>query len=421
MLPQTVTSESHEEEFYKEDKCYKRRGDWVAKIYPSGDFTIGKRQPVRNDKNYKPLDGLDTYVDSGGAVRYLAEARQSRVFSDSEKLERISIDFQKAGQMGLADFFGDRYAKEILSGNQEIITDSSGYEENFISSSENTSLMGLSVATNSHRDSKNNKKSSKKSQRRGMGGITSYGKRITRSGVAMLEDYYGRDCLSFGTATLPFLSYEELKRVCENWGVIANRFFFGLTRLLESRGLSKDYVFVTEIQEERYEKFGQVCPHLHWIMQGKKTRRQFWLVLPSEIRELWERILGNFLGRVIDGSTATRIEKPVKSLRKEMGKYLSKGAKIINRLKEDGKENYLPSAYHGSSRLFKRKIKEAIKVLSGQDCDDFIDSLFRASSKDLLSFRPIQWEIPNAGGKKITIGFVGFVKKIELIYQLIAA
>jgi hypothetical protein len=281
--------------------------------------------------------------------------------------------------------------------------------------------MGLSDAINSRNDTQNAVKTSKTRSKRGTVGITSYGKRMTRSAAAMLEDKFGRDCLSFGTATLPFMSKAENELICQNWGAIANRFFEKLTRLLEKRGLSKDYCFVTEIQEKRFDKYGIVAPHLHWIMQGKLTKKAMWLILPHEVKVMWEQVLGNFLKRDVDGSTATRIEKPKKSLKQEMGKYLSKGTKIIKKIVGKLQGDLLPSAYHGSSRALKKEIKAAIIILQGDECESFIDNLESMKEMNLISFIPILWEIPDSGGKQIAVGFVGWLRDVQTVSQFLAA
>ena len=405
----------------------KRKGDWKARIFPSGDFTVGRNQSLKSSKGEHPLNGIGSHQTFYGATKVSVPARNIEIDTKPEILEKISLAYEQVGNQELADRFACRYAFETLSGDYAIAPPKNGdYNVEAIQNGDDwgdlsPSPMGLSVATISRSDSSNPLKSCKIRSKKGTKGITSYGKRMTRSAATMLEDKFGRDCLSFGTATLPFMSQAENELVCQNWGVIANRFFEKLTRLCDRRGLSKDYCFVTEIQENRFDRYGIVAPHLHWIIQGKLTKRSHWLILPSEVKLIWEGVLGNFLKRSIDGSTATRIEKPKKSLKKEMGKYLSKGTKIIKKIAELGKSYLLPSAYHGSSKSLKKEIKDAIIILQGDDCELFIDNLENMKQMDLISFIPILWEIPDSGGKFVAIGFVGWLRNIEVVSKFLLA
>lgn len=400
---------------------HKRRGDWKARIFPSGDFTIGRNQPVKADKASNPLQGISSHKTFYGATKVSVPDRTVETDYKAATLEKIAIAFDHAGNQQLSERFAYRYAMTVLNGDHDFKPDSSLDVPGDDWGDDMPPPMGLSDAINSRSTPQNLVKTSKTRSRRGTVGITSYGKRMTRSAAAILEDKFGRECLSFGTATLPFMSKAENELICQNWGDIANRFFEKLTRLCERRGLSKDYCFVTEIQEQRFDRYGIVAPHLHWIIQGKLTKRSHWLILPSEVKSMWEQVLGNFLKRPVDGSTATRIEKPRKSLKQEMGKYLSKGTKIIKKINEQNKGFLLPSAYHGSSRALKQQIKDAIVTLRGDECETFIDNLESMKEMNLISFVPILWEIPDSGGKQIAVGFVGWLRDIKTVSQFLAA
>jgi hypothetical protein len=249
-------------------------------------------------------------------------------------------------------------------------------------------------------------------------GITSRGKRMVRSGAAILEDKYGRECITFGTATLPPLLAEEIIMVCNGWSDLTRQFFQEVGRLLERRGLSTEYLSVTEIQEKRFDRWGQVMPHLHWLMQGRLNRRSHWLILPGEIQAIWQRLLSNLLGRSIDCSAATRIEKPRKSLRAELGKYLSKGGAVIKKIVEAGKADLLPSAYYNASQSLKQEVKQAIVILSGDFCLEFIDSLESLQRQGMLKFRKIMHQFED--GLEICLGFVGFLLDRALQIALVA-
>lgn len=356
------------------------RGEFVAKVYPSGDFTIGRSQPLKRDRHdYDPLDGITK--DGFGIAN---ESRSPEIEADGLELWKIAESYEKAGNEALAEHFG-RSAGDVLS----------------------RSSLGLSVASISHRPRK----------KKGSLGITPQNKRFVKSGAVILEKEFGKKNVCFGTATLPALSQEDLETVCVNWSDLVRKFFQSLTRLLERRGVSTDYLFVTEIQEKRYEAWHQVCPHLHWISQSRASYWSDWAASSTEISALWNRQLVNLLGKQVDSQFATRVESPRKSLSKEVGKYLSKGGKLIRQIVQDGCGHYLPTAYVGMSRSLRAKIKRSIAQLTGDQALNFIDSLEAMSRAGLLCFRPICLEY---AGRTITVGWVGFIKDESVQIALVA-
>lgn len=386
----------------------RRKGQWRGKLFPSGDFTIGKNQPPRTDKGVHPLDGIGSHTTFYGATKVSIPARDLHQDVDVKVLEKISLAYQDAGNQELADRFGYRYAVELDQQTRYAIAqglvinppdqDGDDWSNMDVGAS---APMGLSDVINSH-------KLSKKKARRGSKGISSSAKRLVRSSLTLLEKEFGRGCLTFGTATLPPMEVHELEKICLDWSNIVRKFFQEITRLLDRRGLSQDFVQVTEIQEKRYLAWGQVCPHLHWIMQGRKSLRSQWAITPDEIRSLWERILSNCLGRPVDGKAATRIEKPKKSLAVELGKYMSKGGKLIKQIATSDKSHLLPRAYWGSSRSLKKKVKAAIKIMFGDECEAFIDSLEALKANGLASYIHIFLEMED--GYNLCIGIVGWIR-----------
>ena len=214
--------------------------EYICKRWPDHSFTIGKSQPVKHDKGNHPLDGISK---DGFGTAYTP--REPEVDLNGERLFELAQKFEAAGLENEAYLVGQAAGNAIAN-------EGDGLNE----------TMGLSVATNYH-----------KRTRKGLKGITPQGKRMVRSCAAILEDKYGRECITFGTATLPPLLAEEIVMVCNSWSDLTRKFFQELRRLLQRRGLSTDFVYVTEIQEKRFDRWGQVYPHLHWLMQGRLSRR----------------------------------------------------------------------------------------------------------------------------------------------------
>jgi hypothetical protein len=343
-------------------------------------------------------------------------ARQPQHEADPSRLERIALDFEKAGNQEMADYFSDRYASEILSGKYAL---ENGDRLVQIGDDLAVPPLGLSDATICH---KSPPKNGIKPAKRGSKGITAHGRRRVRCACALLEQKYGKKCLSFLTATLPaFANADEFRLICSKWSYVVRAFIQELKRILVRRGYPVSMVWVTEIQEDRYQYSGEVAPHLHLVMIGKLHRfAKNWAIAKGEVRSLWERILSNLLGRIVTCQAATRVERPRKSLQGEFSSYLSKGGKMIEQIVKDGKADQLPSSYSGCSDNLKKAIDSRTEILKGKEAEDFIDSLEDMKQAGLLFYKPIIIYAKNLG-KEITVGFVGWIKEPEIVTQFLAA
>jgi hypothetical protein len=204
-----------------------------------------------------------------------------------------------------------------------------------------------------------------KRTKRGSKGMTAYARRSVRSCAVILEERYGLDCLSLATCTLPTSDTSELERICRAFSEIIRVFKQKLERRLERYGLLGDVVLVVEIQEKRYRSWGLVCPHLHLVFPGRRSKIDPWVITPSELREMWESVLENVLNRPVDGSASTRIEAPRKSLKRELGKYLTKGGTLLRDIVKAGKGDLLPSAWWGGTAMVKKEERDRRVTLTG--------------------------------------------------------
>lgn len=393
------------------------KSDFVVKERPSGGFSIGRSQPPKVDKHYKPLEGISSHQTFYGATKVSIAARQPDwLEADPARLERISLDFEKAGELEKAEFFADRYAYELFNSSKPLEN-----LDHLVIDGDDLDVppLGLSDATNCHKLPPLNRK---KPVKRGSKGISTKQKHNVVESGYLLEKRYGKNNLSFLTATLPaFCDRSELDLICLHWSDLIRKFIQELGRLLEKRGYPVEMVWTTEIQEDRYLETGDVCPHLHLVMIGKKHRYQKdYAIHFSEVRSLWERILGNLLDRPVTCNAGTRVERPRKSLCAELGKYMSKGGKVIKQIIADGKGHLLPSNYGGCSDVLRAEIKAKTKVLRGAEALRFVDNLEAMKEAGLLFYKPIIIYAPNLG-KDITVGFVGWIKEREIVSEFLAA
>jgi hypothetical protein len=341
-------------------KLYKFR------VSHSLDFTAGAASPPKRDRGKSATKiKRDSYWLNHQWQEFLT------VETDSGLIERMQSDLGRLDFETLCDLF-DAYESQIETYFNLGETEKAATLERHsiilaerisgLVSADSDLPMGLSDATNCHTNGQQERiiengqqnQGFQKRAKRGSKGITPYAKRSIRSCGVLLEENLGRKNLAFVTCTLPSLTESQNKQVCENWRPITRNFFQSLTRMLERKNLSTDYVQVTEIQEKRFTQWGQVCPHLHFVCQSRLHSREGWRISPADIQFLWQRALETCLDVSLDCRYATRIENPRKSLAAELGKYLSKGGKMIRQIVDRGLGELLPSSWHGASRSLKR-------------------------------------------------------------------
>lgn len=194
-------------------------------------------------------------------------------------------------------------------------------------------------------------------------GITAYGKKMVRSGSRILQDEWGLQRTGFGTLTLPSLPSEAMELIAKDWSILVNRFFKEFVREQRRHGGDERYVCVTEIQEGRLRRHGELGLHIHFVYQARKVPRGTdWNISASWCRDTWRRILKNRLGDVCTNIPLPRCE--LKLVRKDaagyIGKYMSKGVEVLNEVKEAMPGVCLPSSWWGCNDNLRRDIKRRI-------------------------------------------------------------
>ncbi len=331
----------------------KNKGFLKVRVYPSLDFTLGSSDVPKKDTTPCSTEITEDSYRVGYKSLPFYEISTNERLNQQAMNQSVPENMTPDQAVKLLNAYESAYLKQVESGDTAAAAATIDKIERLASC---PSLMGLSVAINSHKPVR---------RQRGLTGITPYGKRMVRSGAAILERNHGRECLTLGTCTLPPLSPDEWERVCLGWSDIVRKFFQELSRELIRRGLSDDYVQVTEMQERRFSQSGDVGLHLHWLIQGRKTRSHDWAFTPAEVRDIWRRILSNAIGRDPDCTAATRIESLRTSCLQEMGKYLSKGGTAIKAVVAAGKSHLLPPSWWGSAKGLKSQVQSSIIQISG--------------------------------------------------------
>lgn len=207
----------------------------------------------------------------------------------------------------------------------------------------------------------------------GAKGITKLGKRMVRSGAALLQRKYTRFRLSFVTLTLPEFPDADALVVAEAWGRVVNRYQQWLLRNLARLGLPQLVVGVTELQPERTQA-GSLCGlHLHLCFVGRHKNHGHWGLSPSEVRIAWLRILGNELKKPVHSLSAEEVRMVKKSAEGYLGKYMSKGSDAVSQVLENDPNYPLPGQWWFMSALMRRWVKE--ETLKGPSTGKMLEAL----------------------------------------------
>lgn len=219
------------------------------------------------------------------------------------------------------------------------------------------SALGLSVVSNSQ-------KKSRRVSRRGLNGITPYGRKMVRSIVAGMSKRYDRRTLCFGTATVPPLTVEARIQLADNWPELCRHFMQWIKNQLKILALTPDVVIISEIQEKRLSATGEAYPHLHWLAPGRRDRfSDEWAIDPKKIDKYWGKLIARFSGQKVIVSSACKLEVPRTDPKKELGKYMSKGGRLIQKAAENGQARFLPRAWWQAPLALRREVKSRIVKL----------------------------------------------------------
>ena len=203
---------------------------------------------------------------------------------------------------------------------------------------------------------------SKPKRKYGQKGITAYGRRCVSSAALLLQKRWGRDNTGFATLTLPRLSLAQEQVICSRWSQLVRKFFQWFKRLMEKVGADPDYCASTEIQEKRWEHRHEVGLHIHFVYQCRQRRHGKWNLNADIVRERWRELLANELHVCADMVPVPRCELSVirKSASAYIGKYMSKGVKIVSQVSKSGKDDYLPKQWWSLGSGIRCLLKTAI-------------------------------------------------------------
>lgn len=205
----------------------------------------------------------------------------------------------------------------------------------------------------------------------GRNGITSKGRLRVRDGATILENKYGRRALTFATVTLPAMPDNCLQEICQQWGNYVNRLVEEIKRELARHNAPLEIIYCTEIQENRYKTYGQIAPHLHLLwyayerdIHGASIGR--YAISADKLREINQRVINRIIPDYqINVSASVDVQKVKKSAANYLGKYMSKGGKVVEQIKKDGNADQLPRSWWGVTKELRQEIIKSIIKVTG--------------------------------------------------------
>lgn len=192
---------------------------------------------------------------------------------------------------------------------------------------------------------------------KGLGGITSHGRRMLRNGCFILERKYKTSTLSFLTLTLPGLPEYQLEEVQKNWSDVMQRFKNEFAKTIRDKQLPLDYVYCVEVQEFRARRENFPVLHIHMVFVGRRSPRSAWALSPSMVDAMWKKTLEAVLRTTVDVKCACRIEAISKSAEGYISKYISKGSARLQEWWEEGMHEFLPSHWWGMSTSLRTAVR----------------------------------------------------------------
>ena len=221
-------------------------------------------------------------------------------------------------------------------------------------------------------------------RRYGRKGITRNGARKVRCAAYLLQKMHGRHRLSFATVTVPNIPIDEMRAVHENWGQVVERYRLGVRRELQAKSLPGEIISVSEVQEKRYKKSGLPVLHIHSVFVCRLPYGG-WAVSTKRHDKLWRNALKSVIPKArFPVKAACNIKEVESSAEGYLGKYMTKGASVVNRMIQDGFAGWLPRQWWNMSRSLSKRI-DSETIVSGNLSEVLLQAA-RANDKSVWEF-----------------------------------
>lgn len=331
----------------------------IAKFFPNGEYSLGVASTKRRDKATHPLEGYEKRRHDDGTV-YLQFQRRDIEVSSRLRYSFVGKEY-KSALNGYTYLCVDMSAKLHPT---MYYKDDAGQEHDFVIHAPIGQLLKsgelIDLGSSDARILEKMPESRKK-----LLSMTKNMARNLRNGVYLLEHRYGKDVLSFLTLTVPSLPPSDMGKICQQWGVMTNKILKWLAYQCELQYIPFEYVYCTEIQEQRLEKRGEYAPHLHIVFRGKYGLRSAWAVNYKRVRKAWLRILSACVGYTVKSNSVENIQVIRKSATRYLSKYVSKGVRDSTKRYQRLAGTQLRTQWGGMSRNLSQEIQQKTKRFGG--------------------------------------------------------
>lgn len=249
--------------------------------------------------------------------------------------------------------------------------------------------------------------SHKPPKRRGLKGITGYGKKMIKSVGALLEREKPRGWrVTFATLTLPVLSTDNRRKIAEAWPELVRRNIQWVSRQLGRAGLPDVQCLVTEIQPKRLAETGDAYLHLHCLWINKRAKSGEWTIDPNDWRDWFTRQI-----ELVTGVTPGHINCDVKQVKGDatryLAKYMSKGGALLETARADLGDDSMPRTWWNMSAFTRRWVKSAVikSQAAGEHLELAVNLAFNVGVDEVLAYlRHVEIEFDGAW---LTVGWYG--------------
>jgi hypothetical protein len=243
--------------------------------------------------------------------------------------------------------------------------------------------MGLLNVTISHKENR-------PPAPRGYWGLPKLGRELLEDGLPFLYNQFKAEKITpvFWTATLPTrymdgtpIGKEGHRLLLDDWSEIVRQVFQELSRELERLRLPQRWLYVIELQEERWLDLATLAPHIHAVLPNQYSGG--WKLRHEVTDGIFARILSGRLGKAVDIKAACNIA-PIHGMQRlsdymtkfqKIASYMGKGSPILEQVRAAGMP--VPSSWYGSDLDTKQSVRASVihGRLENTDMSEFCDAL----------------------------------------------
>lgn len=347
-----------------------------GKIWPSGDFSCGRRRVDWAGGGKPDLRGELRRIDDGDYLN-LPDGWEYRGRG------RVAFDPDYDGRVRWSD--ADAWIPATGGGPAVPLT--------------------LASVPNSHT-------ASKRPERYGRNGITGLGKKMVKSAATLIQRKYGASRTTFCTISFPALPKNLRAELARCWPELLRQLVQWLSRRLGMRGVGSEVCSVTEIQPKRLEECGEAYLHLHLIWGNQWARAGNWAVSANQCRAWVESFLIR-KGLWLDDSWVRVNVQPVyKSAAAYLAKYMSKGTSEIEAMAADLGWDVIPSQWWNMSKAARDWVKR--ETVSGRSVGELLEGAI-CGLFEFGGWYEMFWSLHEAmldlGSRRVGVGWYGCLRE----------